>query len=342
MIRVDQIVKRHRILILTAMLATSCCTASAGLWYPGVFCPGWCCDPPRAYCTPECHPTWGHHQTCWRQFPPLQPCCGWGEYCAPNAAPQSCQTCQPGYSGPIDGQASGDFIPNGVITGGDGMLLNGNGAIQVMQAPGSHLQMMPNGANRVQQQILTPAPANAYSAQPAPAAGGSAPLLQNGASAPTPMPQSDLPLYPQQPAEQYPDQTYHYSVPAAGNIYAASHSTPYYGGAQSSGVNALPATYQNISAPTPAQPSAYIPAEQAATLPAQGPVGPDAAAASPLKPTWTEKAKDNAGRFWKWFRSPPASAQQSARSTTTPGQPVEPASTSRIQSIAPRISSWRR
>ena len=41
------------------------------------------CDDERTKVSPACHPTFGYHQTCWRQFPPLPPC-------------NSCDTCQDG------------------------------------------------------------------------------------------------------------------------------------------------------------------------------------------------------------------------------------------------------
>lgn len=35
----------------------------------------------RPQISPACHPTWGYYQTCWRRFPPLEPCVGWGDTC---------------------------------------------------------------------------------------------------------------------------------------------------------------------------------------------------------------------------------------------------------------------
>ena len=41
-----------------------------------------CCNNnKRPRISPACHPTWGYHQTCWRRFPCLEPCVGWGDMC---------------------------------------------------------------------------------------------------------------------------------------------------------------------------------------------------------------------------------------------------------------------
>ncbi|MEQ9411313.1 MAG: hypothetical protein RIK87_26605 [Fuerstiella sp.] len=55
-------------------------SGALSLWTAQVVLGG-CCDLPRAYRSPACDPAWGYHQTCWRQFPPLEPCSGWGDYC---------------------------------------------------------------------------------------------------------------------------------------------------------------------------------------------------------------------------------------------------------------------
>lgn len=82
MIRAHQIIHNYRLLLLLAVTLLPSMKPVSGQ----ICCPGCLCEKQRAYCTPECHPTWGYHQTCWRRFPPLQPCCGWGDFCP------TCQT----------------------------------------------------------------------------------------------------------------------------------------------------------------------------------------------------------------------------------------------------------
>ena len=53
----------------------------------------------RPQISPACHPTWGYHQTCWRRFPPLEPCVGWGDTC--DVCPPQGSTVHPGQ--PVQG-----------------------------------------------------------------------------------------------------------------------------------------------------------------------------------------------------------------------------------------------
>lgn len=69
---------------LAAVAALTFCASSSAT--AGLFCNLDCCQGPRAYYSPACEPAWGYHQTCWRQFPEVEPCSGWGDYCP------SCQT----------------------------------------------------------------------------------------------------------------------------------------------------------------------------------------------------------------------------------------------------------
>ncbi|MCA9085442.1 MAG: hypothetical protein KDA81_15375 [Planctomycetaceae bacterium] len=65
--------------------------ASAGVFYDDYH------EPPRAWTTPACEPAWGYHQTCWRRFPPVEPCPE-GSYCPDG----TCNTCnQQSDMGPI-------------------------------------------------------------------------------------------------------------------------------------------------------------------------------------------------------------------------------------------------
>ncbi len=73
-------------------------SASAGL-----FCNMELCQEQRAYYSPACEQGWGYHPTCWRKFPPVEPCSGWGDYCP------SCQTdggIQPAGGAPMQFQAA--------------------------------------------------------------------------------------------------------------------------------------------------------------------------------------------------------------------------------------------
>ncbi|GAB5445004.1 MAG: hypothetical protein Fues2KO_53530 [Fuerstiella sp.] len=79
------LLKIQRLLVLVSLVSFGHAQRAQANWWTN------CCDPPRAYHTPECHPTWGYHQTCWRKFPPLQPCAHTGDYCPTGG----CPTCGP-------------------------------------------------------------------------------------------------------------------------------------------------------------------------------------------------------------------------------------------------------
>lgn len=64
---------------LVAAVAMSVC--AAGSASAGLFCNLECCQQTRPYFSPACEPAWGYHKTCWRKFPELEPCSGWGDYC---------------------------------------------------------------------------------------------------------------------------------------------------------------------------------------------------------------------------------------------------------------------
>ena len=94
----------RKIQTLAAVGALSLCAVSNTS--AGLFC-GCGAGQTRPYYSPACEPTWGYHQTCWRQFPPLEPCSGWGDYCP---------TCDAGGGIPIsaDGyqNVDGQLIPS--------------------------------------------------------------------------------------------------------------------------------------------------------------------------------------------------------------------------------------
>lgn len=64
---------------LATIGAISVCAAGSST--AGLFCDMQCCQQKRPYFSPACEPAWGYHQTCWRKFPELEPCSGWGDYC---------------------------------------------------------------------------------------------------------------------------------------------------------------------------------------------------------------------------------------------------------------------
>ena len=68
--------KLQKLAVLSVISVGAVGSATAGL-----FCNMQCCQQPRAYFSPACEPAWGYHQTCWRKFPELEPCSGWGDYC---------------------------------------------------------------------------------------------------------------------------------------------------------------------------------------------------------------------------------------------------------------------
>ncbi|MEZ6122950.1 MAG: hypothetical protein R3C49_07215 [Planctomycetaceae bacterium] len=80
---------------VAVILAASASGASAGL-----FC-DWRCDPMRPFYSPACEPAWGYHETCWRRFPQMESCNGWGDYCP------ACQA--------DGGAASGDYYADGAV-----------------------------------------------------------------------------------------------------------------------------------------------------------------------------------------------------------------------------------
>lgn len=67
-------------LAATAAVGLLTATSQAGL-----FC-DWKVDHKRPYCSPACDQAWGYHDTCWRQFPPTEPCTDWGAHCAAYAS----------------------------------------------------------------------------------------------------------------------------------------------------------------------------------------------------------------------------------------------------------------
>ena len=69
--------KLQKLAVVGALTLASATSVSAGL-----FCNLQCCQQPRDWYSPACEPAWGYHQTCWRKFPPVEPCSGWGDYCA--------------------------------------------------------------------------------------------------------------------------------------------------------------------------------------------------------------------------------------------------------------------
>lgn len=185
----------QRLLLLVCLVAgngTSQATAG-GFWE--------CCDPPRAYCTPECHETWGYHQQCWRKFPPLTPCAGTGDFCP---------TCPSGHSDAAwQNPAAAGYAPGTVLYGGSpttgpappatplhipqqGPATLSPGVFTPGHAP---MQPVPNQNFTIPQQqpaTTDPGPPGAFAPE----------ALQPLPLNPSPMEESELP-----PAGQTPDQT---------------------------------------------------------------------------------------------------------------------------------------
>lgn len=106
-----------------------------------------CCEDKRAWVTPECHPTWGYHQQCWRKFPPLDPCpCPQtGDYCP------SCQTCNAGNFAtgptvPFSGSngIGGQFVPENGGFVNTSPMGTGNGSTGMFSAPSSAVPHVPS------------------------------------------------------------------------------------------------------------------------------------------------------------------------------------------------------
>ena len=271
----------------------------------------------RAYCTPECHPTWGYHQTCWRQFPPLQPCCGWGSYCPANGACQpngTCQSCQ-----------AGGMPPNSVV---QNAYAPGTPApSEIFMAPQPPATAIPNTTEVVQpppqayNNTIVPAPQTDSVGSPPPqvyspttpnvAPGQNVPGINSGIppaqtiqslpTAPTPLHQNQLPPAPQQqitPEPPVPNQTY--NITNGQPFYSASARNTY------STMSVGPVTYQNPIPSSTAVQNSFPHAE---------------------KPSWTTRARTSASKAWNWFRRSPTPPQQQQNASP---------------SLGSRLTSWAR
>ncbi len=136
-----------------------------------------CCDPPRAYYSPACEPAWGYHQTCWRRFPPLEPCTGWGDYCPTCQTDDSMQYAD-AWQQPVQGQMVAPTAPSPSYL--QGTPLQGNVIYQnapAQAAPMSSMQIPSAGGMQ-----MTP-----YNTSPTPYYGGAPAATQPGPGAPIPM-----------------------------------------------------------------------------------------------------------------------------------------------------------
>jgi len=126
--------KLQKLAVVGALTLTSATSVSAGL-----FCNLECCRGQRDWYSPACEPAWGYHQTCWRKFPPVEPCSGWGDYCA---------TC--------DTNGGGGIAPGAYEDGGYGVNTYQQAiplqpmAPRVLQAPPAVINQRPYNANPVQ------------------------------------------------------------------------------------------------------------------------------------------------------------------------------------------------
>ena len=203
-----------------------------------------CCDPPRAYCIPSCHPTWGYHQTCWRRFPPLQPCPGQGDFCP------TCENTAVPQVGTQQGAAVGTMMlppmnGNAVVhpAPGQGFVVPGKGAVFLPQGqvpgpaaviPAPAVVVPAPAAGQPVHQIPTPTPGIAPVPDNTPLPPNPAPLQPNRTNpppnGPAPLPVNPAPLVPRpmneqslpQPAVGVPAQTY--AVPQHTYTYPASFS----------------------------------------------------------------------------------------------------------------------
>ncbi|APZ95108.1 hypothetical protein Fuma_04762 [Fuerstiella marisgermanici] len=149
---------------------------------------GLCCgDLPRAYYSPACEPAWGYHQTCWRRFPCLEPCTGWGDYCPTCERDDGVQ-----YAGAWEEQppVQGQIVPAAPLQGQylqgvpmQGNVIHQNGGQQM--APMSSLQI-PSAGGMQPAPYSPPAGAVPYYGG-APTHGGPTAPPQGGAGAPIPM-----------------------------------------------------------------------------------------------------------------------------------------------------------
>lgn len=143
---------------LTATAAFGLLTATS---QAGLFC-DWNCGHKRPYCTPACHPTWGYHETCWRQFPPTKPCTDWGAHCSACATGDTYNygnTANPGINANMP-HSSVPMVPAMQQPQVGGMMQQP----LMIQQPGQNPQMFGGPMNNAVPQGNW----NAYNANPAP------------------------------------------------------------------------------------------------------------------------------------------------------------------------------
>lgn len=225
------------------MVSALACSATGGEFYEDYH------TPRRAWTVPVCEPAWGYHQTCWRRFPPVEPCPG--SYCPACEDGATGSQWPPGaYPGPNTDPGSGGYpIQGGYPTPGcpnAGGLSGVGGASPVIRGPGgvpssSGPGYMPSyGSSSTRYQ--TPAPS------------GSQVFDSQGATSGPYTTDSSFNMNPQ------------YAVPNASGAQSNGLSVPPYGspGNGSPGMSVPPAPFapQSGSGATngiPAQPNVGIP-----------------------------------------------------------------------------------
>lgn len=156
---------RRQMTRFAAVGAMSLCLGQSA--WAGLFC---CGGNVRPYYSPACEPTWGYHQTCWRKFPPLQPCTDWGDHCA------AC--------------TDGSGVPqNGMYTdGSEPMMAPGMSSGEMYYGPGNGMSMAPQTMQGAP--LMVPHPDTQYSPQAGPSGGNMyqpAPSMHSQPMNPQPM-----------------------------------------------------------------------------------------------------------------------------------------------------------
>lgn len=261
-----------------------------------------CCRrQPRAYCTPECHPTWGYHQTCWRRFPPLQPCNNWG-------SGDYCPACQSGAAGvpaeahtvrvlpgnPVGGMMSEQIVSPPIAIPATPQSTPGFGPVYPTPQP------MVNGTPPQYFSPTTPNPIPI----PQPQSDLPAPMPNNAPSA-IGQPQSngggfDTPMLP----------------PTINNQQPISYRQEY-AGAQA------PRTYAS---------TAQSPAVSYGRIPNSGIVSPESVLPIYANPTWGQRMQSGMARLRNSFRSPRVT-NGSAFQQSVPSQMAKP-------SLWTRLTTW--
>lgn len=321
MITVQQVIGTIRKLAFASAVSLGAATTVSAGWFAN------CCDPPRAYYTPECEPTWGYHQTCWRQFPPLKPCVGWGDYCP---------TCQTGDQGQYSPNVDMGTLQGGTVYHNDGSF-NGMGPnTQVPQVPS-------NGMNYQSGPVYSTTPGGAMMV-PGPGSVPGAPLPMNGsvpnAPAPSnmqPQPVNPVPMNPQNlPLPPLPGQA---GSPEVSSSYPAAYMrTPAVRPMRSvSQSQPLPSSWQGQPTqqwqPAPqSQPPQFYPNGQVY------PAGqmPNIVSPASAAPALSERISNGAARL----RNAVSGTRQNETYRPDPSARPQPAPVPQKPSLWSRLTSW--